>query len=80
MKTEFKTIIYIETKITSPFQMKWKKVKRKLSFIPYPGLLLREGEILVSVINSVYNLDKNTVEVYTREQNIAATLPPTVVN
>ena len=77
---ELKTIIYVETTITSPFQIKWKKIKRKLPFIPYPGLLIQDDGVLLSVINSIYNLDKNIVEVYTKQQSIASNLPPTVVN
>lgn len=77
---KLKTTIYLEVEIGSPFQIEWKKIKKELPFIPYPGLLMKENDTLVSVINSVYNIDKGTVEVYTRQQNLVDSLPPSVVN
>lgn len=75
-----KTIFYIETPTTSPFQVKWKKLNKILPFIPYPGLLVQDEEKVFSVINCVYNIEKDTLEVYTRQQDISANLPSTAVN
>ena len=77
---KLKTTIYIEVEMSSPFQIEWKQVKKELPFIPYPGLLIKDDEKLLSVINCVYDLEKGTVEVYTKQQNLTSTLPPSVVN
>jgi hypothetical protein len=77
---KIKTLLYIETTVASPFQIEWKELKKDLTFIPYPGLLIKEDNKLLSVINCVYDPETDLVEVYTRQTDLRSGIPETVVN